>query len=200
MADPELHEHAAGLTWVLGDQLTRTSHALVDDGRVWLVDPVDDPVALARVAELGEPAGVLQLLDRHERDGAALAARLGVPLHRLPAELPGAPFEVVDVLSVPRWREVGLWWPAKATLVVAESVGTNRMFAVGSGGVGVHPMLRAFGAGRLRRFAPELLLVGHGRPVEGPSTSAALHDGLARSRRDIPQLLKRLPGIVRSGA
>lgn len=197
MAEPTLYEHAAGITWVLGDVLTRTSHALVDDGRVWFVDPVDEPAALARAAALGEPAGVIQLLDRHERDCAALAGRLGVPLHRLPGELPGTPFEVVDVLSVPRWREKGLWWPAIRALVVAEAVGTNRMFAVGGGSVGVHPMLRVVGTGRLRRFAPELLLVGHGAPVVGPATAHELQDGLARSRKDIPRLLARLPSLLR---
>lgn len=198
MPDATLHEHSAGLTWVVGDMLTRTSHALVDDGRVWLVDPVDAPDALTRVAALGEPAGVLQLLDRHERDGAALAGRLGVPLHRLPASLPGTPFEVVRLVSVPGWREVALWWPARRALVVAESVGTNRMFAVGPGAVGVHPMLRAFGVGGLRRFEPELLLVGHGTPVVGPQATSDLRDGLARSRRDLPRLLARLPSLARS--
>lgn len=199
MAAATFYEHAAGITWVLDDTLTRTSHALAADGRVWFVDPVDDPVALARAAELGEPAGVIQLLDRHERDGAEIAGRLGVPLHRLPTAVGGAPFEVVDVLSVPRWREVGLWWPATRTLVVAEAVGTNRVFAVGPGRVGVHPMLRAFGVGRLRRFEPELLLVGHGPPVEGASATRDLRDGLDRSRSDIPRLVARLPSLVRRG-
>ncbi len=197
MAAMTFHEHAAGLTWVLGDALTRTSHALVDDGRVWLVDPVDEPEALARVAALGEPAGVVQLLDRHERDGAAIAARLGVELHRLPKRLPGSPFEVVDVLSLPKWREVGLWWPAMRTLVVAETVGTNHVFVVGPGRVGVHPMLRALGAGRLRRFEPDVLLVGHGAPLTGPGAAADLREGIDRSRKDIPRLLARLPSLLR---
>jgi hypothetical protein len=197
MAEPQLHEHAAGLTWVVGDTLTRTSHALVADGRVWLVDPVDTPAALTRAAALGAPAGVIQLLDRHERDGQAIADRLGVPLHRLPARLPGTPFEAVSLVSVPGWREVALWWPEQRALVVAEAVGTNRMFAVGGGRVGVHPMLRAFGVGRLRRFEPDLLLVGHGAPVVGPQATADLRQGLDRSRSDLPRLLTRLPSLLR---
>ncbi len=198
MSPVAVHEHPAGLTWVQsGEAMARASHALAVDGRVWLVDPVDTPAALTRSAQLGSPAGVIQLLDRHERDGAAIAGRLGVPLHRLPDNLPGSPFEVVDVLSVPKWREKGLWWPATRTLVVAEAVGTNRVFAVGPGRVGVHPMLRAFGVDRLRRFEPELLLVGHGAPVDGSTTSSDLREGLDRSRTDIPRLLARLPALAR---
>ena len=200
MADIELHEHAAGLTWVMtGELLARASHALLVDGRVWLVDPVDEPQALARALELGEVGGVLQLLDRHERDGAAIAARLGVPVLRLPSGVPGTPLETIPVIDVPRWREVALWWPATRTLVVPEAVGTSATFAVGSRPVGVHPMLRPFGVGRLRRLEPELLLVGHGPPVAGPVAAVGLRDALDRSRKDMPRLLLSLPGLLRRG-
>lgn len=60
--------------------MQRASHALAVEGRVWLVDPVDAPELEARIRLLGEPAGVVQLLDRHGRDCAAWAARLGVPM------------------------------------------------------------------------------------------------------------------------
>lgn len=200
MADVELHEHAAGLTWVMTREvLARASHALLVDGRVWLIDPVEEPQALARASELGEVAGVLQLLDRHERDGAAIAARLGVPVHRLPAGVPGTPLETIPVVDVPRWREVALWWPQTRTLVVPEAVGTSQTFAVGAGPVGVHALLRPFGVGRLRRCDPQLLLVGHGPPVEGPAATDGLHDALDRSRTDLPRLLLSLPGLVRRG-
>lgn len=200
MAGAEIHEHAAGLTWVAtGEPLARAAHALAVDGRVWLVDPFDAPEALARAAALGEVAGVLQLLDRHARDGAALAARLGVPLLRLPDAVLGAPFEVLRVVDVPRWRERALWWPATRTLVVPEAVGTAPAWAVGDGDIGVHPLLRLFGAGRLRRLEPELLLVGHGPPIAGPEATGALHVALARSRTDLPQLVARLPRLVRPG-
>ena len=77
-------EHDLGLTWVVEELMERASHALVDDGRVWLIDPVADDAALARAAALGEPAGVVRLLDRHGRDCDALAESLGVPLYSLP--------------------------------------------------------------------------------------------------------------------
>ncbi len=200
MAVTEVHEHAAGLTWVLvGEGLQRASHALAVDGRVWFVDPVDEPEPLARAAEIGRPAGVLQLLDRHNRDGAAVARRLGVPLLRLPSRVSDAPFELVRVVDVPRWREVALWWPATRTLVVPEAVGTAPSFAVGDGRVGVHPLLRAFGMSRLGRWEPDLLLVGHGPPVAGAEASTALHEALARSRADLPRLVAKLPALVRGG-
>ncbi len=192
-------EHPAGLSWIEGGAaMARSSHAVLDGGRVWLVDPFDASEPLERVQALGEVAGVLQLLDRHERDGAAIAARLGVPLLRLPAHVLGARVEVVRVVDVPRWREVALWWPGTRTLVVPEAVGTAPAFAVGRGPAGVHPFLRAFGVGALRHWEPEVLLVGHGPPLIGAEATSALRDALARSRGDLPRLLRALPGLARA--
>ena len=196
MSDFAVHEHAAGLTWTEGNAMARSWHALVSGGRVWLVDPVDAGGVVAQAAGRGELAGVIQLLDRHGRDGARIAGREGVPLHRLPTELPGMPFTPFPVVDVPKWREVGLWWEAAKTLVVPEAVGTGAAFAVGDGPVGVHPMLRAFGVGKLKGYDPELLLSGHGAPLEG-GAGAALREASARSRGDFPKLLRQLPKIAR---
>jgi hypothetical protein len=195
-----IHEHALGLTWVMDDALQRTCHALVEDGRVWLIDPVDDAEAMERVGGLGSPAGVIQLLDRHDRDNAAIASRLGVPHHRLPDSLPGTPFEVERVVDGPVWKERALWWPERKALVVAEALGTGRLFALGPGPVGVHPMLRLRPPRRLARHRPEHLLVGHGAPVHGPETAAAIDEALARSRRDMAKLPGRLVGVLRGKA
>ena len=104
--------HATG--WIAEERMARTSHALEVDGRVWLFDVVDWPELDDRVRELGEPAGVVQLLDRHNRDCAAVAQRLGVPHHVVPRELPGTPFELRPVVRNRWWREVALWWPERA--------------------------------------------------------------------------------------
>src|SRR5687768_2196726 len=93
----ELAEHPLGLTWVIDDRGRRASHALVHDGRVWLVDPLDIPEAMERVVALGEPAAVVQLFVAHTRDGEAIAKRLGVPFHRLPETLPDSPFSVLSL-------------------------------------------------------------------------------------------------------
>jgi hypothetical protein len=194
----EITRHDLGVSWVVREPMSRASHALAADGRVWLVDPVDDPDALAAAAALGEPAAVLQLLDRHNRDSAAVAERLGVPLLKVPAAVPDAPFEVVRVLDVPGWHEVALWWPEHRGLVVAEVVGTAPSYAVDGGGAGIHPVLRLFPPGRLRTFSPAHLLVGHGPPLHGDEAAAALEHAYARSRRDVPRLVAKLPGMLRA--
>ena len=87
----QLETHDLGLTWVIDEPFARASHALADDGRVWIVDPVDDAEALDAVAGLGEPVAVLQLLDRHNRDCAAVASRLGVPARATSRHAAGHP-------------------------------------------------------------------------------------------------------------
>lgn len=194
--ETDLRRHAAGLTWMERTGLGRTSHALADDGRVWLVDPFDDAAALEAAGELGTLAGVIQLLDRHNRDCQALATRLAVALLRVPASLPQTPFRVVPVVSNRLWHEVALWWPERAALVVAEAVGTAPLFAVGRR-AGVHPMLRLTPPRRqLSPFEPELLLVGHGLPVVADA-AGALRAALAAARRDVPRLVVRAPRLLR---
>jgi hypothetical protein len=191
-----LQRHALGVTWVEDSALARAAHALLDDGRVWLIDPYEDAEAMAAVAELGTPAGVLQLLDRHNRDCEGLAQRLDVPLLRLPVEAAGTPFQPIPVISNRAWREVALWWAERDTLVVAEAVGTAPPFALGRR-VGVHPMLRLTPPRKqLSGFAPERLLVGHGPAIESGADSA-LRDALARSRSDLPRLPLSIPGLLR---
>jgi len=179
---------------VVDEPMTRTSHALAADGRVWLVDPVDWPAAVDRAVALGTPAAVVQLLDRHNRDCAAVAARLGIPHIAVPRALPRTPFELVELLRRKRWREVALWWPTERTLVVAEAIGTNRFFTAGARSAGVHLLLRLTPPRRaLERLAPEHLLVGHGEGVHGPEATTALAEALSRSRIDLPRVLVRLP-------
>ena len=182
-----------GFSWIVDEPMTRTSHALAAEGRVWLVDPVDWPDAVERARALGEPAGVIQLLDRHRRDCAMLAARLSVPHAATPVEVPGSPFECLPVKSSGRWKETALWWPQTRTLVVAEAVGTNAFFTGGSEPVGVHLLLRLTPPTMLAAYEPDRLLVGHGEGLHGPAATAGLNRALARSRRGLPRVLVRLP-------
>jgi hypothetical protein len=171
-----------GFSWIVEEPMTRTSHALVTDGGVWLVDPVDWAEAIDRAASLGAPAGVIQLLDRHNRDAGALAKRLGVPHLRVPQALPGTPFELVEIKRSKRWQEIALWWPEPRALVVGEALGSNRFFTIGDDAVGVHPFLKATPPRQLRAYEPEHLLVGHGEGVHGPEAAIALRRALGRSR------------------
>ena len=182
-------EQDFGFGWIDDDLIRRTSHALVLDGGVWLIDPVAWPAAEQRVRESGEPRGVLQLLDRHRRDCASLAATLGVPHHVAPDRpVDGAPFEFLPVLRNRFWREVGLWWPQRRVLAVADALGTIGYFCAPGERVGVHPLLRLTPPRSLRRVYPEHILSGHGEGVHEDS-AAALHTALRTSRRRLPAAL-----------
>jgi hypothetical protein len=185
-----------GFSWIVDEPATRTSHVLAAGGRSWLVDPVDWPEAIDRARELGEPAGVLQLLDRHNRDCSILAARLGVPHLVTPDEIPGAPFTCVTVRRTKRWAETALWWAEERTLVVAEAVGTNNFYTAGRATAGVHLLLRLTPPrSLLGSLEPEHLLVGHGAGLHGKDAADGLREALARSRAGLPRALLNMPAL-----
>jgi hypothetical protein len=172
--------------WVLDEFMERCSHALRDgDGRVWAIDPVDDGEAESRVRALGEPAGVIQLLDRHSRDCAALAGKLGVPHHRVPFDgVPGSPFETIPVRRRRRWKEVALWWPERRVLVCGDALGTARYYRAGDERLATNPLMRLTPPRVLGQVEPDAILVGHGVGVH-EDAAAALDDALATSRKRI---------------
>lgn len=190
----QITEHPLGLSWNVDDEgMARAWHAVAIDGDVWLIDPADVAGTVERAQGLGTVRGVIQLLDRHQRDNRAIAERLAVPLHRLPDALPDTPFEVLTILDRPRWRERALWAPAQRALIVAEVLGAGPQYLAGPGRVGVHPMLRLSPPGHLERYAEaEHLLMGHGLPVNGPDAGPELVSALTRCRRD----LLGLPGAL----
>ena len=173
--------------------LQRASHALADDGRVWIVDPVDGEGVVDRIRALGDPRAVVQLLDRHDRDCAALASRLRVPHHAPPfADLPHAPFTVVPVVSRRVWREVALWWPARAVLVCGDALGTAPYFLGPGERLAVHPLLRLTPPRELTALAPKHVLVGHGEGVHGDTAAAAVTEAVTSSRRRLRRWIWRL--------
>lgn len=170
--------------WSDDGRIVRTSHALVAGGRVWVIDPVDAPGLDERVRALGEPAAVLQLLDRHNRDCAVVASRLGVE-HRLGWELHDVPFTVLPVRRSRFWREVALWDAETRTLVSPEMLGTVRQFLAPGERIGWHPLARPFPPSAIFvGVEPERILVGHGPALEDGATEA-LQDLLAHGRRRI---------------
>jgi hypothetical protein len=186
-----------GFGWVVQEAATRTSHAIAADGKVWLVDALDWPDAIDRALALGEPAGVIQLLDRHNRDCAPLAARFEVPHMVAPHTVPGSPFTFVDVVTRRYWRESALWWPETRTLVVAEALGTNRFYTGGTAALGVHLVLRLAPPKALGSFEPERVLVGHGEGVDRDA-APVLREALRSSRRRLPGVVARLPLAIRA--
>jgi hypothetical protein len=169
--------------------LQRASHAVAAGGRVWVIDPVEDDEALERVRSLGEPAAVVQLLDRHGRDCARVAARLGIPHLVVPDLAPaGAPFQVIPVLRRKRWHEVALWFPDLRTLVCADALGTAPYYCALSERIGVSPLLRLTPSRGLLAVAPEHVLVGHGPGLHDDAASA-VREAVTKARRRIPAWL-----------
>ena len=157
-------------------------------GQVWVIDPVEGDGVDERIRALGEPAGVLVLLDRHRRDSDAFAERLGVPVHETPFDgVPGSPFEFRRILRSRFWREVALWWPERLVLVAADVLGSVAYFGEP---LGLHPLLRVRPPRRaLAGLAPEHVLVGHGEGVHGPEAAPALEHALATARTGVPRLV-----------
>lgn len=184
-------EQAFGFGWIATGRpkLRITSHALAADGRVWMIDPTDEPSLDEQVRRLGKPAGVIQLIDRHNRACAGVAARFRVPHHRVPfAGVPESPFEVVPIVRRPWWREIALWWPERRVLVIGDALGTvPHYFALGGEQVGVHPLLRPTPPHALARYEPEHVLVGHGNGVH-QQAAEAVRDALAHARGRMARL------------
>ena len=178
-------EFQDGFGWIADEFLRRCSHALVVGDRVWLIDPLETPELDDHIRAAGAPAGVLQLVDRHNRDCAALAARLDVPHHVVPrAAIP--PFQFIPIVRWRLWREVALWWPERRVLAAGDALGTADYFRAGKERLAVHPLLRAWPPRRqLGLIEPAAILCGHGEGLfDAPG--AALREALSTSRRRIP--------------
>ena len=171
-------EFDGGYGWIADEFMERCSHALVTDAGVWLIDPLEDDL----VTRAGALVGVIQLLDRHNRDCAQIASRFGIPHHVVPKQ-PIGPFRFLPVREKRRWQEVALWWEEQRVLVCADALGTAAYFRAGDERLAVHPLLRL----RPPRFdvEPEAILCGHGRGIFDDA-GAALSEALSTSRRRIP--------------
>ncbi len=188
------------LGWIAPEPafMQRCSHALVADGKVWLVDAVDGDGVEERIRGLGEPAGVIQLLDRHQRDCAMLAQRLRVGVHRVPFEVvPGSPFRPLTIVRTRYWKEIALWWQERQLLVCGDVIGTAPYYLAARERLGVHPLLRLVPPQRLGGLEPAHVLCGHGEGVH-EDASAALGEALSTSSRRIPRwLLERAESRLR---
>jgi len=195
----EIDRFDGGAGWLAhpDETMQRASHVLSTEAGVFLVDPVDARGIDDLAAEFGDVAGVLLLLDRHERDAAVIARRHDVPVYqpaflsrdvdapteRFSGRLPGTDYGVIRVLDLPGWHEAALF--DGETLVVPEAVGTAAYFRGADEPLGVHPMLRLTPPRALRGLAPERVLVGHGRGVD-EAAADALRYAMAHSRENAP--------------
>ena len=211
----EIDRFDGGVGWLAypDERLERASHALATDEGLYLVDPVDSEGLDDLLADHGEVAGCVVLLDRHNRDADALARRHDVPVYR-PAwlesidsdyrapvedagvELGDTGYEVCLLYDTPIWREAYLYHPEEKTLVVPEALGTAPYFRAGDERVGVHPMLRMTPPRELADYDADRLLVGHGRGAMDRASSA-VRDAVDESRRRAPTAyLEVLRGLL----
>ena len=175
--------------WTEPGFMQRTSHALEVDGGVFVFDPVDVPGIDERIAALGKPEAVVQLLDRHDRDCAAVAARLAVPHLRMRAPDEDSRFELLPVAWNRVWKEVAFWEPRRAVLVVGDAVGAAAYFTAPGELLGVHPFLRLRPPRALAKVDPQHVLCGHGGGIHGDGAALALDEALETARRRAPRWL-----------
>jgi hypothetical protein len=195
--------------------MQRASHALAVDGEVWVIDPVDVEGLDDLLAEFGDVAGVVVLLDRHKRDAAAIANRhdvsvylpailsdvaddLDAPVELVQRELADTGYELYDVIDNFAWSEAALYSSDNGVLVVPEAVGTTDYFLASGERLGVHPALRLKPPRKLARLTPKRILVGHGAGLHQDATRA-LDDAISGSRGRTPSLYMKnlrmfLPG------
>jgi hypothetical protein len=175
--------------------MQRTSHALVAGDAVWIVDPVEGDGVHERIEALGRPvAAILQLLDRHARDGRAFADRYGVELRVLPwGGAPGTAFDTVPVAHLLFGQEVQLWCPEHRLLVSGDAIGTAPYYRTGGEALAVHPFLRLAPPERLLRVEPLHVLCGHGAGVHGEDTPHLLREAVRTARRRAARWLAAVP-------
>lgn len=169
--------------------MQRAGHAVLSGGGVWVIDPPGGVGVVERIRGLGEPAGVIQLLDRHTRDCVRIAEQLDVQLYEVPSfGVYDAPFEVFSILRTPVWKEVALWFTRERTLVCADLLAAAPGYTAPNERVGVHPFLRVPLPRHVAELPVEHLLMGHGEGVHGPGTQAVVEHAFHVARRNVPLL------------
>lgn len=200
-----IDQFEAGAGWIAhpDEFMQRASHILVDDGDVWVVEPVDAAGVDDFIEGFGDVTGVVVLLDRHTRDAetiaqryevpvylpmwlSGVARRLDAPVERVAGALADTGYRIERIVDLPMWREGAII--GKGTLLVADSLGTAEYFRVEPRQLGVHPFLRLLPPrATLHGLRPERVLVGHGAGVFENATME-LAEALRIARRSAPKL------------
>lgn len=211
----EIDRFEGGVGWIAypDETMKRASHALAIDDEVWVVDPVDAQGIDDLLAEYGEVAGVVVLLDRHKRDAAAVARRhdvsvwipsfmdgvaddIDAPVERFRHDLADTGYAAHELVDNRFWQEAILYSEETGVLVVPEAVGTTSYFRATGEELGVHPMLRMTPPERLTRLDPDRLLVGHGPGIH-EAVPGAIEAAIGGSRRRTPRLMvKNVKNLV----
>lgn len=197
-----------GFGWIAhpDEDSRRVSHAVAGDDGVWVFDPIDAPGLDHAIASLGDVAGVAVLSNYHVRDADVFADRydvpvtvpewfhrvtdqLDAPIERTSDEIGASGFSLRRVDPLPSWREAVAWRESDRTLYAADVVSTLTLYRVGDERIAPFMLCRLFPPRRV--FAdvdPERIICGHGAGVF-EDAAAALEDGLANARWNLPQAL-----------
>lgn len=181
--------------------MRRTSHALVTDDGVLLVDPVDAVGVDDLIAEFGDPVGVVVLSNFHTRDADEFARRHSVPIYlpfpedAIDPHLEAATervdlgdtlggYELLEVYTGSvlgeRWVDVGLY--DGETLRIGCSIGTAPFQRVSNERLGMALLRRHDPAtDALDHVSPDRVLTGHGAGVD-ENAADALSTALATAR------------------
>jgi hypothetical protein len=198
-----------GLTWVAhpDEGMHRSSHALVIDEDVWLVDPLDAEGLDDELAALGTVAGVVVLTNSHGRHADRLAERHDVSVHvpgcfddpgsdfdtpvqTFDDELADTGFDLVWEKDGSGWKEGALYHPDRRTLVIPDALMTC-LFTSEEGRLEMFPLFRwSPPRQELGSLDVDRILVGHGEPVFDDAQTA-LDGALAVSRRGVPSAVVR---------
>lgn len=211
-----LDRWGGGLSWVAhpDEEMHRTSHALVEDGDVWLVDPVDGTDLDDILADLGTVAGVTVLTNSHGRNAEAIARRhdvaihvpscfteksrdFAVPVRPYDDRLDDTDYRIVWEHAGGGWQEAMLYNPHRRTLVVADALMTS-LFARREGRLELFPMFKLSPPRtELADLDIDRLLLGHGPPVlDDPERAIAQALDVSRTQA-ITGVLRSLPTFLR---
>lgn len=206
-----------GFSWIADpdEDIGRASHALEIGGDLHLIEPVDAPDLDDHLSTVGDPQGVIVVMDRHTRDAEAIADRWDVPIFapeafdRIAANLSVPPEPLEPLLegsswrSIPLvdnrfWQELALWSSKRRTLLVQEVLGTLSYFCVGDEPIGMHQVSRIRPPRRaLEAVRPRRLLVGHGKPIASVDLEAYRRT-LRLGRRRLPRaMIGAVRGVLR---
>lgn len=216
-----------GFSWMAHPEETmrRASHAIVVDGDLWLVDPIDADGLDDNLTDLGEVAGVVVLTNSHGRHADLLAVRHDVAIH-VPAcfdldthpvtgfeapveiiegDLANTGFQLVWQKDSRGWKEGALYHSDRGTLVMADTLMTA-LFTGKDGRLEVIPFFkRSPPRAELGNLAVERILVGHGEPVMEDAQQALLAalDGAGSPTpmaivRCLPTLARQVYAEIRS--
>jgi hypothetical protein len=206
MIEPLPLDDRGSFAWLAdaGDPMSRSSCVLAVSGGCLVVDPVDVPGLDEALSAIGPVLAVVTLLDRHQRDAVAVAARLGAE-RVMPAALGGAGLhlegvEERTVIDRRSWHESLLWLPDRRLLVCVETLGTADYFlARPRDRLGMHPWARIVARrGAFDGIDPLVIAVGHGPPLRD-GASQALRRTLRTAHMALPRHWARLlPAAVRA--